>query len=83
MNENEKQAVVPYFIHERDMERMMRIIRILAALLVAALVIFVINNVIWMKYVERQQKQAAVQETAIEEIIDAEGVHEQPDQGTD
>ena len=77
MPEEEKQASVPYFIHEGMMTKMYRIIKILAWLLVAALVIFVINNVIWMNYVERQRA-----EHAIEEVADA-GVYQQPDQGTD
>lgn len=77
MPEEEKQASVPYFIHEGMMTKMYRIIKILAWLLVAALVIFVINNVIWMGYVERQRA-----EYAIEEVADA-GVYQQPDQGTD
>lgn len=77
MPEEEKQASVPYFIHEGMMTKMYRIIKILAWLLVAALAIFVINNVIWMGYVERQRA-----EYAIEEVADA-GVYQQPDQGTD
>lgn len=78
MPENEKQAAVPYFVHEGAMARMERIIRILAALLVAALIIFVINNVIWMNYVERQR-----QEMTVEEVVADEGVYEQSDPGSD
>lgn len=77
MPEEEKQASVSYFVHEGMMTKMYKIIKILSWLLVAALVIFVINNVIWMGYVERQRA-----EYAIEEVADA-GVYQQPDQGTD
>jgi len=75
---DDKQASVPYFVHEGAMARMERIIKILAWLLVAALIIFVINNIIWMEYVERQR-----QETTIEEVVDATGVYEQSNQTTD
>ena len=77
MTENENQASVPYFIHEGAMARMERIIRILAGLLVAALIIFVINNIVWMKYVEHQRA-----ETVIEGVV-ADGVYQQPDPVTD
>ena len=72
----DNKASVPYFIHEGAMARMERIIRILAGLLVAALIIFVINNIVWMKYVEKQ-----LTETAIEVVAD--GVYQQPDKTTD
>lgn len=75
--EEEKRASVPYFIHEGAMARMERIIRILAMLLVAALIIFVINNVVWMKYVEKQTAQ-----TVVEEVADA-GLYQQSDPGID
>ena len=74
MSENEKLAQVPYFVHEGQMARMERIIRVLAALLVAALIIFVLNNIVWMRYVENQRG-------AYEEAIT--GLHEQPDSAAD
>jgi len=76
MPENDKQASVPYFIHEGAMARMERIIRILAALLVASLIIFVINNIVWMRYVEKQRAEAAI------EVV-ADGIYQQPDTTTD
>ena len=62
--QDEMQASVPYFVHEGVITRMYRIIRMLALLLVAALVIFVINNVIWMRYVERQRAEMSAEEQA-------------------
>ena len=54
--EEEKQAVVPYFIHEGQMARMERITKRLTVTIVAvlavALIMFVINNVIWLRYVK-------------------------------
>lgn len=78
MEEKENRASVSYFIYEGAMARMERIIRILAYLLVAALVIFVINNVVWMKYVERQKAEAQV-----EEVITDAGIYKYPDSGSD
>lgn len=72
----EKQASVPYFIHEGAMARMERIVKILACLLVASLIIFVVNNVVWMKYVERQRAEYEIAEVQ-------DGVHEQSDTQSD
>ena len=76
MNEIEKQATVPYFVHEGQMARMERIIRMLAALLVACVALFVVNNVIWMRYTSKQVELARGQG-----VSDAGGVHEQPNPG--
>ena len=80
MDEKEKQASVPYFIHEGQMARMERIIHKLSltivAVLAVALILFVVNNVIWLHYVERTQTHEQV------EVADA-GVYEQPDTGAD
>lgn len=60
MEEKEKQASVPYFIHEGQMARMERTNRRLCytivAVLAVGLVMFVINNLIWMKYTSAQPK---------------------------
>ena len=60
MEEKEKQASVPYFIHEGQMARMERTNRRLCytivAVLAVGLVMFVINNLIWMKYTSTQPK---------------------------
>ena len=74
MEENEKQACVPYFIHEGQMARMERIIRILAALLVASIALFIVNNVVWMRYADRQIEAAR-------QGAGHAGVHEQSDTG--
>lgn len=76
MDEKEKQASVPYFIHEGQMARMERVIRILAALLVAAIILFIVNNVIWMKHTDKQVAEARA------EVLNA-GVYQQSDQGAD
>lgn len=76
MEENEKQAQVSYFVYEGAMARMERIIKILAALLVASLIIFVINNVIWMKYSERLRAEYAITEVQ-------DGVYQQSDPASD
>lgn len=76
MDDNEKQATVPYFIHEGDMarmdmamERMKKALTTVCITLIAVVVLFVdgytINNNNWMKYVERMQTQT-------EEKTDAE-----------
>ena len=74
MNETEKQATVPYFIHEGQMARMERVIRLLAALLVVSIALFILNNVVWMRYTEKQVAEAR------QGVSDA-GIHEQPDSG--
>ena len=74
MTEIEKQATVPYFVHEGQMARMERIIKVLAVLLVACVALFVVNNVIWMRYTQRQV------ELARQGASDA-GVYEQSDPG--
>lgn len=71
-----EQASVPYFIHEGQMARMERIVKRLIILLVAAIALFIVNNVIWMKYTERQVTEARL------EVPNA-GVHQQSDSGTD
>jgi len=80
MEEKEKQASVPYFIHEGAMARMERIIKILTrtivAVLLVAVILFIINNVIWMRYTDKLR-----QETQNIEVSD--GVQQQPDGGAD
>lgn len=82
MQEQEKQASVPYFVHEGTVARMERIItrltKTIVAVLAIAIILFIINNVIWMRYVE-QQKAA----TITEGVQDAAGVHQQSDGGPD
>lgn len=75
MEEKEMQASVPYFVHEGQMARMERIIRILAALLIASIALFILNNVVWMRYADRQ-----IERTRQEATVNA-GVYEQSDQG--
>ena len=83
MQENEKQASVPYFIHEGDMARMdmamdkmkyaLRTVCLTLVLVVLLFVVaYTINNNNWLKYVERMQT----------EVTDA-GIHQQPDQSPD
>lgn len=83
MEENEKQASVPYFVHEGQMARMERIIHKLSTtiilVLAVALVMFVVNNVIWLNYVRNNK---TTDKTEITEVSDA-GVYQQPDQGPD
>lgn len=83
MDENEKHASVPYFVHEGQMARMERIIHKLSTtiilVLAVALVMFVVNNVIWLNYVRNNK---ATDKTEITEVSDA-GVYQQPDQGPD
>lgn len=80
-SEQEKQAQVPYFVHEAHMARMERIIRRLAITLVVTvavtLIMFIVNNVIWMKYVESEYHQGQGAGTAAEQL------YEQPDTGAD
>lgn len=81
MAEEEKQASVPYFIHEGMVSRMERIIRMLtkALIIVVAVVLalFIVNNIVWMKYVNAQKS-----EQITEKVYDT-GIHEQSDQSTD
>lgn len=81
MAEEEKQASVPYFIHEGMVSRMERIIRMLtkALIIVVAVVLtlFIVNNIVWMKYMNAQMS-----EQIIEKVYDT-GIHEQSDQDTD
>lgn len=70
----EKQACVPYFVHEGQMARMERIIRILAALLVASIALFIVNNIVWMRYTDKQVK-------AMRQGGSNAGIFEQSDQG--
>ena len=80
-SEQEKQASVPYFVHEAQMARMERIIRRLFVTIVVTvavtLIMFIVNNVIWMRYVESEYHQGQGAGTTVEQL------YEQPDQGTD
>lgn len=75
MDEREKQASVPYFIHEGQMARMERITKRLSitiiAVLAVALIMFIINNMIWLNYIQ------TIQPHEVQNV----GVHEQSDQG--
>lgn len=79
MQEQEKQAVVPYFVHEGDMVKMGMALRTVCITLVLVVILFVtgytINNNNWLRYVEKLQ-------TSQTEVADA-GIHQQSDQGTD
>ena len=72
-NKEQEQASVPYFIHEGQMARMERIIRILAVLLILTVGLFIVNNVVWMRYTDAQVQQARTE-------VSNDGVHQQPDQ---
>lgn len=76
-NKEQEQASVPYFIHEGQMARMERIIRvlsiILAALMVVTVALFIVNNVIWMRYADAQVQQARTE-------VCNDGVYQQPNQ---
>ena len=68
MEEKEKQENVPYFIHEGQMARMERANRRLCytivAVLAVGLVMFVINNLIWMKYTAPARPAVEVSDAA-------------------
>lgn len=76
MADQEKQASVPYFVHEGQMARMERIIRILSMVFVIALLIvmaaFVINDNNWRKYCHDVGAQR------LNEVSNV-GVYQQPD----
>ncbi|MBR5109897.1 MAG: hypothetical protein IK099_06855 [Clostridia bacterium] len=76
-NKEQEQASVPYFIHEGQMARMERIIRILAIILAALMIVtvglFIVNNVIWMRYTDAQVQLVRTE-------VSNDGVHQQPDQ---
>ena len=78
MQENEKQASVPYFIHEGVMARMERIYRVTVIALVIALALsvasLVINDTLWRRYCSTlEQHYAEVQD----------GVYQQSDPASD
>ena len=83
MSENEKQASVPYFVHEGTVARMERMFRLTVCALVIALSVcvisFVVNDTRWRAYCDTLD---ARYQTVIEEVQHA-GVLEQPDQGAD
>lgn len=77
----EKQATVPYFIHEGDMARMETAMEKLKKALIAVCVTlafvvtvfavtFTVNNSNWIKYAE-----------TLKQMETDNGIHEQPDQG--
>lgn len=76
--DTENQASVPYFIHEGQMARMERIIRVLsivlAILMIFTIGLFITNNVIWMRYTDAQVQMARTE-------VCNDGVYQQPDQG--
>ncbi len=79
----EKQANVPYFVHEGTVARMERMFRLTVIALMLALIVsvvaFVINDSLWRMHCDTLE---ARYETVFEEVHDA-GVHEQPDPGAD
>ena len=83
MSENEKQATVPYFVHEGMVARMERMFRITVCALVIALAVcvvsLVVNDTLWREHCATLD---ARYQTVIEEVQNA-GVYEQPDSGTD
>lgn len=83
MSEQEKQANVPYFIHEGTVARMERMFRMTVCALVIALAVcvisFVINDTMWRRYCGEIETHY---QTVIEDMQNA-GVYQQPDQGTD
>ena len=72
-SKEQEQASVPYFIHEGQMARMERVIRILAVLLILTVALFIVNNVVWMRYTDAQVQQVRTE-------VSNDGVHQQPDQ---
>lgn len=80
MTEAENQANIPYFVHEGTVARMERIInrltRTIVLVLAISIVLFIINNLIWMRYVEQQHAAPEI------EVV-ADGVYQQPDKTTD
>ena len=82
MQEQEKQASVPYFIHEGIMTRMERLFKITVAALVTALVVavmaLVINDTLWRKHCDSLEQRIGSYE-----VEHAAGVHQQPDGGPD
>jgi hypothetical protein len=83
MSENEKQATVPYFVHEGMVARMERMFRITVCALVIALAVcvvsLVVNDTLWREHCATLD---ARYQTVIEEVQNA-GVYEQPDTGSD
>lgn len=80
--DEEKQASVPYFVHEGIMDKMERMnvrmhsaLRIVCLTLIVVTLLFVagytVNNRNWMRYAEH------LEERSRPEVTDA-GVHEQP-----
>jgi len=80
MSENEKQANVPYFIHEGTMARMERVFKMTVIALVVALAVavasFVINDSLWRKYCAALEARYQITEVQ-------DGVYQQPDEGAD
>lgn len=78
----EKQASVPYFVHEGIVSRMERMFRVTVIALMLALVVcvvsFVINDTLWRNHCDTLE---ARYETIVEEIN--AGVYQQSDPGTD
>ena len=75
MSEEERQATVPYFVHEGVMARMERIFRITVGALILALAVsvisFVVNDSLWRSYCQKIEERYANGNDA--------GIHEQPD----
>lgn len=75
MDEKDKQASVPYFVHEGQMARMERIFRLTVVALIVALAVsavsFVINDSQWREYCRELEARYS------SEVDDAR-VHEQP-----
>lgn len=78
MTEMEKQATVPYFVHEGQMARMERIFRLTVCALITALAVsvisFVINDTMWRKYCSTIEQKYRVEGNNA-------GIHEQSNPG--
>ena len=81
MSENEKQASVPYFVHEGTVTRMYRMFRLAVVVLAIALAVavsaLVINDTMWRHYCNDLEARYQVEDVA------NEGVYQQSDPGTD
>lgn len=85
MNDTEKQASVPFFVHEGALARMERIHRITVFALVIALIVclvaFVINDCSWRRHYDTLDTRYV---QLVERINgESDGVHEQSDSSTD
>lgn len=80
----EKQASVPYFVHEGMVARMERMFKLTVISLIFALAFcvcsLVINDMMWRKHVDSLESRY---EKIYESIQNNSGIHEQSDQDFD